>query len=105
MSLKSAVFIVPASHRAAGDALAESMGWGLGVYSVALSATGEAPATHYCCRADINDSFLALLADPPAEAAEVLAVVKIDVSEDMTGADHWPIVFKAEGLRLVREGD
>lgn len=104
MTLKSAVFIIPAAYQAAGNALAESMGWGLGTYSVALSPTGEAPATHYCCRADVTEGFLAMLADPPPEAAEVLAVVQIDVSEDMMGADHWPMVLEAEGLKVVNEG-
>ena len=102
MSLKSAMFILPAEHQATGNAFAESMGWGPNTYSVALNPTGAPPATHYCCRADVTEGFLALLADPPPEAAEVLAHIQIDVA-DMPGADHWPVVLEAAGLMIVQE--
>jgi hypothetical protein len=99
--MTSAVLILPAAYLAAGNALGEAMGWGAGNYSVPLSPTGTAPATHYGCRAEVGPGFLALMADPPDEAMPVLAVLTADLRETGDGYGHWSDVLASLGLQSV----
>ena len=101
--MTSAVMILPAAARDAGNALGASMGWGPSSYSVALSPTGSAPATHYGCCAEVSAGFLALLASPPPEAAPVLAVLTIDTRETADPGAHWHDVLAAQGLVMVSD--
>lgn len=102
--MQSAVMIVPDAHKAAADAFGESMGWGPGNYSVPLSPTGALPATHWGCRANVSEGFLELLADPPAEAAPILAVVTMDIRSTDDARGHFLEVAAGIGLRMV-EGE
>jgi hypothetical protein len=101
--LTSAVFILPAAMRDAGNTLAENMGWGQNCYSVSLSPTGSAPATHWAARADVAPGFFDLLADPPAEAAPVLAVLILDTRPSGEPYRHWVDVISGLGLQVVQE--
>lgn len=101
--MHSAVFIIPAAYRDAGNALGEAMGWGPGNYSVALSPTGAEPATHYGCRADVTDGFLAMLADPPPEAAPVLAVLHVNIADTDDAYGHWSDVLATQNLMIVEK--
>lgn len=101
--MTSAVLILPAAYLDAGNALGEAMGWGAGNYSVALSANGEEPATHYGCRAEVGPGFLALMEAPPEEALPVLAVLVADLRETDNGYGHWSDVLAALGLQMVAE--
>jgi hypothetical protein len=100
--LTSAVFILPAAMRDAGNTLAENMGWGSNCYSVPLSPTGSAPATHWGARADVPQSFFDLLADPPAEAAPVLAELFLDTMENCDDRrGHMDSAAAKQGLQVV----
>ena len=101
--MTSAVIIVPATALAAGNALGEAMGWGPENFTVALSATGSSPATHYLCRAEVGPSFADLLADPPPVAAAVLPLVMIDMRETDDPYAHAMDVLAAQGLQLVQQ--
>lgn len=104
--MQSGVFVLPAALRSAGNAFAISTGWGPNVYSVPLSPTGEEPATHYGCRADLSPAFFEMLADPPAEAAPLLAALVLDHRD--AGGDpfgHWSEVIAAQGLQVVQPED
>jgi hypothetical protein len=105
MMLKSGVFIIPAEHQDDGNAFAENTGWGHMVYSVPLSPTGEEPATHSGCRADLYPAFLAMLDDPPEDALPILAVVHMDISDTLTGFDHWTAVLDGLGLVVVQHNN
>lgn len=99
--MQSAVMIVPAAGLAAANAFGASMAWGNSNFTVALSASGALPATHWGCRADVSDGFLALLQDPPPEAAPVLAVVKIDIRVTDDPAGHFREVSAGLGLAII----
>jgi hypothetical protein len=101
--LTSAVFILPAAWRDAGNALGENMGWGQNSYSVPLSPTGAEPPTHWGCRADLSSGFFDLLADPPAEAAPIIAELTLDTRETADPYSHWTDVLGAMGLQVVTE--
>lgn len=99
--MPSAVLIIPDAQRDAANAFGESMGWGPNNYSVALSADGAAPATHWGCRADVSQTFIDMMADPPAEAAPVLAVLISDIADGVQPYDHWTAVLADSGLVAV----
>ena len=99
--MTSAVLIVPDADRDAANAFGESMGWGPNNYSVALSADGAEPATHWGCRADVGQTFLDMLADPPPEAAPVLAVLISDFADGVDPHDHWMAVLEDNNLQIL----
>jgi hypothetical protein len=101
--MKSGVFIVPASYVNHANTFSESMGWGNVVYSVALSPSGSPPATHYGCRPDVTEGFLALLENPPEAAQSVLSVVDIDIRDSDDPFSHWSEVLADRGLEMVRD--
>lgn len=107
---KSAVFIVPAAARAAANAFSASMGWQEpgaepGVFCIALTDDGIT-VTHYACRPDLDPEHEAMLADPPAEAAGIVAVMSVNVSEDgKWGAEHFHEVIASRGLTLWNGGE
>lgn len=101
--MTNAVLILPTAARDAGNALGAAMGWGPFSYSVALSPTGSAPATHYGCCAEVSVGFLALLASPPPEAAPVLAVLTIDTRDTADPGAHWHEVLADHGLQVVSD--
>lgn len=98
--MTSAVLIIPADHLKAANAFGAESGWGDGCFSVALSPTGNAPATHYGCRADVSQSFVAMVAKPPPELEWLAAVLDADFSE-LPGGEHWPAVLADRGLQPV----
>ncbi|MCC2602537.1 hypothetical protein [Sphingopyxis yananensis] len=83
----SCTIIIPADVRTKANALAEAMGWGENNYTVALSADGAEPATHFGLHAWVHPGFVQLISDAdddiiPAELvaagypeADFLAVV------------------------------
>ena len=70
------VLLVPDSLREKANALGEAMGWGPNNYSIALSADGSEPATHWGLNlAEPTPEFLTMLQDAaqgemPAELAQ-----------------------------------
>ena len=99
--MTSAVLILPDAYRAAGDAFGVAQGWGDGNFSVPLSASGTTPGTHYGCRADVTDGFLAMMADPPPEAVPLLAVMVSSFADGVQPYDHWISTLAENGLMRV----
>lgn len=99
--MTSAVLILPAAYRDAGNAFGVAQGWGEDNFSVPLSATGLEPATHYGCRADVTEGFLAMMADPPPEAVPLLAVMVSSFADGVQPYDHWIATIEANGLTRV----
>lgn len=116
--MKCGVLIAPAAMQAIANAFSEAMGWGPMVYSVALSPTGAEPATHYACRADLAEGFLAMLENAPegappfivtgikpdeARPTEIDAFILIHMAERGEAFAHWSAVIADYGLRMVQE--
>ena len=101
--MQSAILIVPEAHRAAANVFAGSMGWGADNYSVAMSASGKSPVTHWGCRADVSEGFIALLEAPPPEAEPILAVVEIDIQDSSDPRSHFMAVAGRLGLKIIEE--
>ena len=99
--MKSAVLIVPAALRQAADAVSEAQGYGSPAYTVPLSSDGGASVTHYGCRADVSDSFIEKLENPPAEALPVIQALIFDISSTLWGADHFEAVLLSNNLTRV----
>jgi len=99
--MTSAVLILPAAYRDAGNAFGVAQGWGEGNFSVPLSATGLEPATHYGCRPDISQDFINLMADPPPEAVPLLAVMVSSFADNVQPYDHWVATLAENGLMRV----
>ena len=109
--MTSAVLIIPEAQRDKANALGKALGHGPNNYSVALSATGAEPATHWGGRGEVTGDFIAMIADaaqgnppagldyPAADLAEVLAALIADFRADMAG--HFADVLAANGLRMV----
>ena len=95
------VFIIPAELKDAGNAMAETMGWGAPVFVQPLSADGQEPITHWGFPAVVNEDFLALWDNPPEEAADLVAAVGIDDREGDDTAGHWRERIKVLGLQVV----
>ena len=53
----SAVLILPIAQVQTGNAVSEAMGWGAPSYTVPLSPTGNAPATHMGLHAWVTEEF------------------------------------------------
>jgi len=95
------VFIIPAELKDAGNAMAEAMGLGGPVFVQPLSADGQEPITHWGFPAHVNAEFVALWADPPEEAADLVAAVDIHDREGDDTAGHWHDRIDALGLQVV----
>lgn len=96
--MTSAVLIVPAADRDMANAFGEGMGWGPNNYSVPLTTDGTT-ISHYGCRADVGQTFLDLMADPPPEAAPVTAVLISDFQE-ADGYSHFHQVIAGLNLSI-----
>ena len=99
--MTSAVLILPAAYRDAGNAFGVAQWWGEDNFSVPLSATGLEPATHYGCRADVSQGFLAMMTDPPPEAVPLLAVMASSFDDNAAPFDHWVETIEANNLKRV----
>jgi hypothetical protein len=97
--MTSAVIITPSAMKPAALQFATAMGWqDEGGDSFGIELQTEGVTTHYGCRADVFDSFKALMADPPEEALPLLAALIIDLSDSLWGREHWDSVLAAHGL-------
>ena len=82
------VFIIPAALRDAGNAMAETLGWGSPVFVQPLSPSGDVPPTHWGFP----------WADPPPDAASVIAGADVIEGE-------WAVVLSARGLVVALPDD
>lgn len=99
--MTSAVLILPAAYRDAGNAFGVAQGWGEGNFSVPLSATGTTPVTHYGCRPDVQSGFFDLMANPPVEALPLLSVMVSSFEDNVQPYDHWVTTLEANNLMRV----
>ena len=98
----SAVLILPAAYRDAGNDLSAEMGWqpvgaDPGTYSIPLM-TGDT-LTHWGCRADVTQTFIGMVENPPQDAAALVAVLVYDWR--VTGDPHGHFVDVIAGLGLT----
>jgi len=99
--MTSAVLILPAAYRNAGNAFGVAQGWGEGNFSVPLSASGSEPATHWGCCAEVGPGFLLLMENPPPEAAPLLSVMVHSFNDTVMPYDHWTATLAENNLQRV----
>lgn len=106
------VLIIPDEHKDKANALGEAMGWGPNNYSIALSADGSEPPSHWSLNiAQARPDFLAMLEAagegqmpngldfPPADFAAVMGglTVWLNLPHDQAVATM--------GLQMVETGE
>ena len=114
----SVVLIAPAALLEQVNALATAMGWGPDCYSVPLSLTGAAPATHWGLRTWATASFVALVDGAargelpqelagtfaPADVATLIAALIISTDPAVTDpAGHFAQALDAHGLQVIEK--
>ena len=95
------VFLIPAALKDAGNAMAEAMGWGAPVFVQPLSPTGAEPETHWGFPARVSHEFQALWANPPPDAAALVAQIVTDTAEGIDTGAHWHTSIAAHKLMVV----
>lgn len=108
----SAVLILPAALKDAGDAVAQAMGWGHVAYTIPLSNDGGETVTHYAGRADVSEQFVRWIKGddplPDPSIAPVIDALIWDFSPDpsdeesprLWGRDHLDAVLAAQGMTV-----
>ena len=99
--MTSAVLILPDAYRDAGNAFGVAHGWGEDNFSVPLSATGLEPATHYGCRAEVDQAFIDSVENPTPEAEPLVAVMISSFEDNVQPYDHWVTTLEANNLMRV----
>lgn len=99
----SAVLILPAASRDAGNAISASMGWqpvgaDPGTYSVPLM-TGDT-LTHWGCRSDVTQSFIDMVMNPTPETRPVVDVLIYDWRVTGDTYQHFVDVITANNLTV-----
>ena len=102
----SAVLILPAAYRTAGNTLSAEMGWqpvdaDPGTYSIPLM-TGDT-LTHWGCRADVTQGFIDMVENPPQDAAALVAVLIYDWRVTGDPHEHFVDVIAGQGLTVQVE--
>ena len=97
----SAVLILPAAYREAGNALSAEMGWQPvdavpGTYSVPLM-TGDI-LTHWGCRADVTQNFMDMIANPTPETQPLIDVLIYDFRVTGDPYTHFMDILADNGL-------
>ena len=100
----SAVLILPAAYRAAGNQLAAEMGWqpvdaDPGTYSIPL-LTGDT-LTHWGCRADVTAGFIDMVENPAPEVQPLVAVLIWDWRVTGDPYTHFLDVIAGQGLTTL----
>ena len=102
----SAVLILPAAYRDAGNALSAEMGWQPvdavpGTYSVPL-LTGDM-LTHWGCRADVTQGFIDMVENPTPETQPLVNVLIYDWRVTGDPHTHFLDVITANGLTVQED--
>ena len=103
----SAVLILPAAYRTAGNDLSAEMGWqpvgaDPGTYSIPLM-TGDT-LTHWGCRADVTQTFMDMIANPTEETQPLIDVLIWDFRVTGDPHTHFVDVITANNLEQLQEG-
>jgi hypothetical protein len=99
--MTSAVLIVPAAYHDEANAFAVEQGWGENSLSVPLSPTGQEPATHWACRADVGPSFIDMVENPSPENQPLVEVLIYSFEDNVDPYDHWTRVFAENNLAVA----
>ena len=99
--MTSAVLILPDAYRDAGNAFGVEKGWGDNNFSVALSADGSEPATHWGCRADVGPSFVEMVENPDPESGPLIEGLIHSFNDALAPYDHWVETLAANNLMVV----
>lgn len=99
--MTSGVLIVPVENLDAANDFGVEQGWGENNFSVPLSDTGEEPATHWGCRAEVGPSFVEMVENPSPEDAPLVAVLIYSFSESLAPYDHWVEVLAENDLSVI----
>ena len=104
----SAVLILPEAYRQAGNDLSAEMGWQPagaepGTYSVPLCTDGV--LTHWGCRADVTQSFIDMVENPPEDAAALVAVLIYDFRVTGDPYTHFMDIIGENGLTVQQPAD
>ena len=99
----SAVLILPAAYREAGNDLSAEMGWqpvgaDPGTYSIPL-LTGDT-LTHWGCRADVTQGFIDMVENPSPEVQPLVDVLVYDWRVTGDPHTHFQDVIAANGLTV-----
>ena len=99
----SAVLILPAAYRDAGNTLSAEMGWqpvdaDPGTYSIPL-LTGDT-LTHWGCRADVTQGFIDMVENPTPETQPLVDVLIYDWRVTGDPHTHFVDVITANGLTV-----
>ena len=97
----SAVLILPAAYRTAGNTLSAEMGWqpvdaDPGTYSIPLMS-GDT-LTHWGCRADVTQGFIDMVENPTPEVQPLVDVLIYDWRVTGDPHTHFLDVITANGL-------
>lgn len=101
--MTSAVLILPDAYRDASNAFGVEQGWGENNFSVPLSATGLEPATHYGCRAEVDQAFVESVQNPTPEAAPLVSVMVSSFEDNVQPYDHWIATLTENNLMRVQD--
>ena len=95
--------VLPVAHAPLARALAAHLAGppGEGMWVVGLSATGEAPATHYVSSGPVGAEFDAMLTDADA----LWGAVQMAQQTGMAGPANGPAVTQADCESLVRDAE
>lgn len=96
----SCALLIPAAHREAVNALADSLGYGPDNLSVPLSKADGSP--WFGCHTWCTQAFLDLLADP-AYQGEALSALIVSVIPDGDPASNWAQALTTNGLSAIQD--
>jgi hypothetical protein len=99
----SAVLILPAAYRQAGNDLSAEMGWqpvdaDPGTYSVPLMTADV--LTHWGCRADVTQTFIDMVENPTPETQPLIDVLIYDFRVTGDPYTHFMDVIGENGLTI-----
>lgn len=105
----SLVLIVPAALKDAANAMGQAIGWTGDNLTVALSASGNEPATHFGCHAWAQDIAVAWLTGTPipesmgvdqSQVNGLLSQIVASVDADgLQGREHFDAVVLSNNLK------
>lgn len=96
--MNSLVILVPISHLNKSNAMLGDLGWPDDNFTVALSETGAAPATHRGLRATVDGAFSAALDQSLAQNPALSALLTVDICDDKDRHHQFASAIAAEGL-------
>lgn len=107
---RSFVMICPVAAKAAVEAIGQAIGYSGREFSVALSAGGAAPPTHFglhtWAQPETVAMFMTDAAVPglsPEQIAWLRATLIMSASAEITGGAHFDAVCAAHGLQRIAE--